>query len=296
MITRILICSATIWISAFSCKSNKPKNLDDDPASYLNRRKAFSTRLLREGPAPQKGDTRNLPSTVKEVRYKSPAGMMRAWIQRPTNAKSPAPALVYFHGGFAFGTPDITDCKAFLDAGFIVFVPSLRGENGNPGMYQMLLGEVDDAKAAVSWLAAQPYVDSKKIFAFGHSSGGGLAALISLHNTPLVATGSAGGIYPPAVIKGWTQYAPFDTKRAGEAEMRALPGNIKWMKKPHYAFVGKNDYLINTIKETREEANKYKHGLLHIQEVEGNHHTSLPLAMEKYLKIVQDIITTRSGH
>jgi dipeptidyl aminopeptidase/acylaminoacyl peptidase len=72
---------------------------------------------------------------------------------------------------------------------------TLRGEDGNPGYHEMFFGEVDDGRAAISWLARQPGIDKSRIYAFGHSAGGVVAALFSLYDDlPLRATGSAGGL------------------------------------------------------------------------------------------------------
>lgn len=106
----------------------------------------------------------------------------------------PRPALMFLHGGFAFGAGDLEACQAFMDAGYIVMCPMLRGENGNPGVFEMFLGEVEDAKAAAVWLAEQPGVDKSRIFAFGHSVGGGVSAMLSLReNVPVQHSGSSGG-------------------------------------------------------------------------------------------------------
>ncbi len=71
----------------------------------------------------------------------------------------------------------------------------LRGENGNPGNYELFLTEVGDAKAAVRWLARQPFVDAKRVYTFGHSTGGAISALLSLREgVPAVNGGCWGGL------------------------------------------------------------------------------------------------------
>ncbi|MGZ3450639.1 MAG: alpha/beta hydrolase family protein [Polyangiales bacterium] len=103
---------------------------------------------------------------------------------------------MYLHGGFALGRGDLDDCDGARKAGFAVFLPSLRGENGNPGDFEYGFGELDDALAAIRFAAALPGIDPKRVVVFGHSMGGMLSALTSLfQDLPAVATGSAGGLF-----------------------------------------------------------------------------------------------------
>src|SRR5262249_44512173 len=106
---------------------------------------------------------------ITRTEYESAGRKLKAWVHSPKGS-GPRPALVYLHGGFAFGNDDMEECQPFVAAGFVVMCPSFRGENGNAGNFEMMFGEVDDAAAAVRWLAAQKTVDPKRIYVFGHSS------------------------------------------------------------------------------------------------------------------------------
>lgn len=57
--------------------------------------------------------------------------------------------------------------QPFRDAGFIVMMPVLRSENGQPGDYSMFYDEVDDVLAAADVLARQPDVDAQRIYSQG---------------------------------------------------------------------------------------------------------------------------------
>jgi hypothetical protein len=57
---------------------------------------------------------------------------------------------MFLHGGFCFDASDWQVTKAFRDAGFIVMIPVLRGEQGQPGNFTMFHDEVDDVVNAAA--------------------------------------------------------------------------------------------------------------------------------------------------
>jgi acetyl esterase/lipase len=215
--------------------------------------------------------------------YESEGRRLKTWLFRPKVGKGEKrPALVYLHGGFAFGADDFAECWPFADSGFVVLCPTFRGENGNAGDFEMMFGEVDDAAAAIRWLARQEFVQGDNIFVFGHSSGGVISALLSLYDDlPVRYTGSAGGLYGPDLFS--FQRVPFDLRNAHEAQMRVLVGNVRWMKRPHFAFVGETDYFMKT-QRARQEA-KDGNAPLTVVELPGDHHSSLRPAILRYLKL-----------
>jgi len=81
------------------------------------------------------------------------------------------------------------------------------------------------------------------------------------------------------------EYVPFDHNDPQERQMRVLVGNIRWMQRPHYAFVGTEDSPMKAM-EAREEAELLK-APLQVIEVAGDHHSSLPTAIQRYLDVVQ---------
>ncbi|MCA9685562.1 MAG: prolyl oligopeptidase family serine peptidase [Myxococcales bacterium] len=216
---------------------------------YLARRAAHETELRMRGPSPGKWQAIEPPAGVMKVTYPSGDLTLTAWYASPYGGGNhSSPALVYFHGDFAFGPDDFEVIRPFLDVGFVVMTPMLRGENGNPGDFELLWGEVDDARAAVTWLAQQPAVDRNRIFAFGHSIGGGVVAMLSLYpELPLRATGSCGGIYMPETFARWAEsernaeLVRFDAHDSDEIELRVLGPNLQWMVHRHVAYVGEQD-------------------------------------------------------
>jgi acetyl esterase/lipase len=226
------------------------------------------------------------PSGVNEVAFMSGELKLRAWVAYPRGSSlhEKVPAVVYFHGGFAFGPGDFEDAKPFLDAGYALMCPMLRGENGNPGNFELFMGEVDDAKAAVEWLARQDRIDASRIFTFGHSAGGAISALLSLHDVPIRHGGSSGGLYGESFFHR-VPYMPFDANDWVEIQMRILVGNTKWMRNTHYAFVGEADASQAVAEATTESVDQQ---LLTVITIEGDHHSSLAPSIQTYLEAIKD--------
>ena len=105
---------------------------------------------------------------------------MKSWISKNHKEGEKDPAVVYLHVGFGLTEQNLLEAQAYIEAGFFLMTPTLRGENGNPGNYELLYGEVDDVIAAADYLSEQPFVDSEKIYLVRLSLGGGNALLASM--------------------------------------------------------------------------------------------------------------------
>jgi acetyl esterase/lipase len=283
----ILACPALILGcgSERAAKSTVPGK--DDGPTYVQRRAALRTRLLKVSRAPGGWAPVQPPAGVQEVQYPSGSLKLKAWVAVPPGAGGKKQsAIVFFHGGFNFDMGDFEATKPFRDAGFVVMCPMLRAENGNPGRFELLFGEADDGKAAVLWLADQPYVDPEHIYTFGHSVGGGISALLALlDGVPIKHGGSAGGLYDTRVFDHW-DFTPFDLKDPEERQMRVLVGNLRFLRRRHYAYIGKEDPPFQqTAAEARREMGEGPN-LLQIAEVPGDHLTCLRPAMEAYLDVI----------
>jgi predicted Zn finger-like uncharacterized protein len=258
-----------------------------DNRPYLERRRGFTTNLFRRNKAPQSFVTEASPANVTEVTYPSGTLQLKGWVYRPPTGGPKFPALVYFHGGWAFGQEDLAACEDFKKAGYVVFAPALRGENGNPGDFELMLGEVDDAKAACLWLAGQDYVDAGRIYTFGHSAGGGISAMLSLMDgVPIRHGGSAGGLYDVTTFDGWSNIVPFARSNPAERQLRVLVGNIKDMQRKHYAYLGDQDFGFHA-NETKARAEGGASSQLVIERVPGDHDGSLSAGLKKYLAVIQ---------
>jgi len=99
------------------------------------------------------------------------------------------PAIIWLIGGFSNGigdtpwapaTPDNDQsASAYRESGIIMMYPSRRGGNMNPGYHESFYGEVNDIIAARQYLEKLDYVDPKRIYLGGHSTGGTLALLVA---------------------------------------------------------------------------------------------------------------------
>jgi alpha/beta superfamily hydrolase len=258
---------------------------------YLERLEDFETSLLRHGPAPQDWYPAVPPRNVEQVFFDSGDLRLKAWVYIPDGeVETRHPALVYFHGGFAFAPSELEATRPFMDAGYVVMCPMLRGENGNPGNFELFLGEVDDAGAAIQWLAKQSYVDKRHIYAFGHSAGGAISAMLSLReDIPIQHSGSASGIFGPDFFESWSDIVPFDSSIQEEVDLRLLLGNIQHMNSHHHAFAGEEEeYFRKQVTIATSEAQSLKsQELLHIKIVPGDHFSAFQPALTEYLKIAQ---------
>jgi hypothetical protein len=290
-----LALGLSLHLQACSCESRKPAPAPgtastgerDHERPYLERRAGFQTHLLRSAPAPQEYGEATPPPGVEEVAYRSGPLQLRAWLAFPHEAVpgAPAPAVVYLHGGFAFDADDFENARPFLEGGFAVMCPTLRGENGNPGAFEMFLGEVDDAKAAIAWLSQNERIDPAHIYVFGHSSGGIVSALLSLHpDVPIRHSGSSGGTYGQAIFDLMAEIVPFP-QVPEERSLRVLLGNTRWMRRAHYAYSGSEDPHQEVAAATSEARAQ---SFLRVRTVPGDHQTSLAPSVRAYLQIIRE--------
>lgn len=254
--------------------------------TYSSWRANFRTNLSSYGPAPQEYENELVPHPIQEVRYQSGGNALKAWVYvNPQTRDAKHPTLLFLHGGFAFGMGDLMSCQAAMDQDYVVMAPALRGENGNPGNFELFFGEVNDAQAAAVWLSQQPYVDPQQIYVFGHSVGGGISSVLSLlDDVPIQHSGSAGGLYPPSVFLSWSDITPFPNT-PDERMARLLIGNIEHMQRKHYAYIGTQDITFESaITAAKKESDPPGH--LEITRVPGDHFTSFDEALNRYLQVI----------
>lgn len=203
------------------------------------------------------------------------------------------PVIVYLHGGFALNYNELERTNPFTEAGYITFAPTYRGENGNSGHFELFMGEVQDAKAAINWISQQPFVDADNIYVFGWSVGGGISLNLSLHNDiPVNISGSSAGIYDYDLIKAWATedemiIFPYDYENSLENYFRLPIYNLNNMVRPHYVYIGQEDdytFYRNLVDSLYPD----NHYLLKLSKLNGNHVSSLEKAMNKFIEVINE--------
>jgi hypothetical protein len=136
-ISVIIGCDATTNQSnSLSRPKVSPSSDGRSDADLAEARRGFVTQLRSRGPAPQPFEDAVPPSGINEVHYASGDLQLKAWLSANPGDSKKRPAVVYLHGGWSFSPIDWEDAAPFVDAGFVVMMPMLRAENGNPGSYQ----------------------------------------------------------------------------------------------------------------------------------------------------------------
>lgn len=226
----------------------------DASTDLLTARKSFKTKVSpnanyeAEGPAdrPPRG-------TFDVVKYKSPAGQLVAYVTPDPKDGKKRPAVVWAHGGFGginggsfWARPDPANdqtAAAFRDAGCVLMCPSWRGENDNPGQYEMFYGEVEDFLAARDYVASLPYVDANRIYLAGHSTGGTLTLLAATTSDKFRAAFSFGGApdIGRVVSMGGYGNTPFNARVPEEGFYRSATYFVGAIKRPTFYFEGSSD-------------------------------------------------------
>lgn len=222
----------------------KPVAAADDLAAA---RKGFVTKLRVRGPAPQPYQNDKPPSGVKQVEFTSGNLKLKGWLSADANDGKKRPAVVYLHGGWAFGDGDWEDAEPFAKAGFVLFMPMLRGENGNSGNYESFLGEVDDAIAAGRFVASLPNVDGSNVYVAGHSVGGVLTCLVAMLPSPYKAAAALDGYVD---MESWAAgspgpQVPYDRNSTEEVRVRNPMAFASSIRCPLRLYAGEDGRAVN---------------------------------------------------
>lgn len=173
--------------------------------SLREARSEFSTHIIQTS-FTDSGNIETPPNDIyKLIHYPTKLGDMAAYVTPAPKDGKRHPAVIWVHGGYGglsdsdyFWEPQDRDNdqsgSAFRKAGLVEMIPSFRGEDKNPGKYEMFYGEVEDIEAAFDWLAKQPYVDPQRIYLAGHSTGGTRVLLTSEYSSKFRAYFSLGAV------------------------------------------------------------------------------------------------------
>ena len=278
-------CGGLIGIGLWSVK---PTSFPEPTQDYADARKAFKTKLVEVGPAPQTFEPETPPPGVKEIEYTSGNLKLKAWIDPPPIGGPLRPAVLYLHGGFAFGAEDWDQCEPFRKAGFVTMVPMLRGENGLPGSFSLFYNEVDDVMAAGDRLAATPGVDPKRLYLAGHSAGGTLTLLTAMTTRRFVKAASfSGSPDQVAFTRDQPELVPFDRDDPREFAMRSPLAYFQSFKCPVRMYYGNSELPFKFSTDRLASQARSRGADVQAVTVPGDHMSSVAPAMAQAIKFFQ---------
>jgi acetyl esterase/lipase len=260
-------------------KPTGPGGAPDAKVSLPEARRGFQTKLLRQEsekePAPEP------PARLfRSVRYESPAGKLDSYLSPDPRDGKKHPAIIWIFGGFSNSigetawenAPPDNDqsASAFRKAGILMMYPSLRGGNDNPGFKEGFFGEVDDVLAATDYLAKQEFIDPKRIYLGGHSTGGTLALLVAESSDKYRAVFSFGPVED--VTYYGRKELPFNLADRREAELRAPIHWLHSIRNPVFVFEGTKG---GNLESLQAMARASTNPLAHFHPVRGATHFSI---------------------
>jgi dipeptidyl aminopeptidase/acylaminoacyl peptidase len=265
----------------------------EEAVSLAEARKGFQTKLPNRRDKKEPVDEPP-PKIFQKIKYDSPAGKLAAYLTPDPKDGKKHPAIIWITGGDCNSIGNVWDdedpkndqtAAAFRKAGIVIMFPSLRGGNDNPGKKEGFLGEVDDILAAADLLAKQEYVDPKRIYLGGHSTGGTMVLLVAECSDRFRAVFSFGPVddvsgYPP-------EFTPFNTRDPKEVELRS-PG--RWLgsiKSPVFVIEGMRDGNLDSLQTMSKNSKNPK---AHFIAVRGADHFSVLAPTNKLLaqKVLAD--------
>jgi dipeptidyl aminopeptidase/acylaminoacyl peptidase len=287
-ITAFLLLTGLIsllLVGLVSCQAGNANNNQ----SLADARQAFVTKLRVRSPAPQSYQDETPPPNVQQVEYASGNLQLKGWLSQNSGNGKKQPAIVYLHGGWSFGADDWQDAAPFTQAGFVLFMPMLRAENGNPGVYESFLGEVDDAIAAGKFVASLPNIDPQNVFIVGHSVGGVLTTLVSMLPSPYKAAAAFDGYVDMA---SWAadspdKAVPYDRENPEEVRIRNPLAFANSIQKPLQLYVGESRDVNQQLATKARKAGKD----CQLITVAGDHQTMVEPAVQQSIKWFQTLAT-----
>ncbi len=214
------VSRAAIAAAPFSAPDVPPLEKQD----YAEARRHFSTHLLKNGPSPEASPLLGTPPGAKRITYPGgPDGTIPlvAWLSHYEPSQKLKPAVLFLHGGNATGDGHWDLMKPYWEAGFVVILPSFRGENGQAGNYSGFYDETSDALAAAVYLENLPGIDRNRLFLAGHSNGGTLALLSAMTRKFRAAVPISAGVSAWRYFGRYTDEIRFDPDKSREFVMRS---------------------------------------------------------------------------
>ena len=246
----------------------------------------FKTQIVKQS-LPEENEPLTPPEGVFSlISYPTSLGNMAAYVTPDPKDGKRHPAVIWIHGGYGgisdsdyFWQPQPRDNdqsgSAFRQAGLVLMIPSFRGEDHNPGKYEMFYGELEDIESAYNWLAKQPWVDPARIYLAGHSTGGTRVLLASEYGSQFRAYFSLGAIPDLKArvdLGDMSVPLPF-AQNDQEFRLRSPAASLTSIKKPTWYFEGEDNFW-SAFKNVDAFA-KAEHLPLTVTEISNGDHFSI---------------------
>ena len=141
--------------------------------------------------------------SVREWTYPSDGLKVKGLLFVPAEARK-LPLVIFSHDGISGVSKYHRLASARLaKAGYVVFAPSYRGEDGSEGTVEVAKGEVRDVLNAIPLLCLLPEVDPQRIGLAGASHGALISLLAAARSDQVKAVVSAYGVTD---IYRWWEY------------------------------------------------------------------------------------------
>lgn len=132
--------------------------------------------------------------TVKKWTYTSDGLLVKGELYLPPG-KEKLPLVLFNHDGIhGISKEHRYSSVRLAQAGFVVFSPSYRGEDGSQGMVEIAKGEVQDVLNALEILKKHPRVEAKKVAFVGASHGALISILAASKERSVKAVVAAYGV------------------------------------------------------------------------------------------------------
>ena len=239
------------------------------------------------------------PAGAEEAEYSSGGMRLKGWISAAARdgsagdgaaggAVKKKPAVLFLHGGFYLAADAWEVTRPYREAGFVVFTPALRSENGQPGTFTMFYDEVDDVLAAGKFLRERPEVDPDRVFIAGHSSGGILTMLAVEASKDFRAAAPMSGSPDQLMLsKVMKMTVPFDANDPREFEVRSPLAYVGSLACPMRIYYGSEEIIFDQASRRMAELAKARGLDVEAQAVPGNHKSSVPEAVKRSVAFFQ---------
>jgi acetyl esterase/lipase len=265
------------------------------PSTSLSEaRRGFQTSLL-----PQRGAGEPVEpapvSIFRTVKYPAASGALAAYLSPDPGDGKKHPAIVWITGGDCNSIGDVWSpaprendqtAAAYRKTGIVMLSPSLRGGNDNPGVKEGFLGEVEDVVQAAKYLQQLKYVDPKRIYLGGHSTGGTLALLVAESTDRFRAVFAFGPVDEVSHYGANSGFLPFDVSNRKEVELRSPGFWLSSIQSPVWVIEG-TDGNIDSLRRMEKASASPK---AHFIEIKGVDHFATLAPTNELIarKILQD--------